>query len=245
MSASKLYAAIHACRRHVAGLGDEDTWRDFLAATTGKRSLRAMDDNELVRVLDALRDRGAPAVPARAGASCAQRAQSRVRLADSPQAKRARALWLDLFELAEIGDPSEQALGAFVKRQTGVDALRFCAAEDMHKVIEALDAWCRRAGLDSSAKIVNQMGVGIKDAPDWKTRAFNALLMEAQWRKLIALGVFRHGIHARLDTWLNNQMKFWGCTSPVWLDAPKQRHAIKKLGEWLRGEQAKRKAAAS
>lgn len=233
---SKLYAAIHACRRHVTGLGDEDTWREFLSAVTTKRSLRALDDNELGRVLDALHARGAPTVPARAKAT---------RLADSPQAKRARALWLDLFELAEIEDPSETALGAFVKRQTGRDALRFCAAEDMHKVIEALDAWCRRAGLDSSAKIVSQMGAGIKDAPDWKTRAFNALLMEAQWKKLIALGVFRHGTHARLDTWLNNQMKFWGCQHPVWLEAPKQRHAIKKLGEWLRGERAKRKAAAS
>lgn len=221
---SRMFAAIHASRRKVDGLGEEDSWRDFLAATTGKRSLRAMDGRELGRVLDALHDRGAPGGFERVG--------GRVRLADSPQARRARALWIDLHELAQIDDPSEKALGHFVKRQTGRDALRFCTAADMGKVIEALDSWCRRAGLDASDERVRVVAAGILDQPDWRQRAFNALLMRAQWDALIALGVMKTGLHAKLITWCAN--KGHHCQHPVFLAAGEQRHCIRELGKWLR-----------
>src|SRR3546814_2194986 len=57
--AKRAMAAVYACRKQVAGLDDEESWRDFLEETTGKRSLRQMSGGELGRVIGGLHERGA------------------------------------------------------------------------------------------------------------------------------------------------------------------------------------------
>jgi hypothetical protein len=143
---ARLAAAIHACRKRVAGLEDEATWRAFLQTTTGCDSLRAMDGRKLGRVLDALHARGAPRMSAR-GAGRAQ-------LPQDDQSRKARALWLALAEAGALADRREAALDAFVRRVTGRDSLRFCGPAEKMRVIEGLKAWLARVearGVESAA----------------------------------------------------------------------------------------------
>ncbi|WP_291295340.1 regulatory protein GemA [Elioraea sp.] len=135
---ARLAGAIHACRKRVAGLDDDVAWRGFLEATTGKASLRAMDGRELGRVLDALHKRGAPRTP---GKGAGQRS-----LPSDPLSKKIRALWLALADAGAIENPSEQSLDAFVKRQTGIDSLRWADGPAKVRVVEALKGWARRVG---------------------------------------------------------------------------------------------------
>lgn len=125
--------AVHACRRRVAGLEDEATWRAFLDHVTGgQTSVRSMTMAELGRVIDALHARGAPA--------------SRPRL-DEPQLRMARGLWITLHQAGAVRNGSDAALDAFVRRVTGVGQLTWCGPDQANKVIEALKDWCRRKGL--------------------------------------------------------------------------------------------------
>lgn len=67
---------------------------------------------------------------------------SRPVTADSPEARKARALWLFLHELGEVRDPSERALGHYAKRVLKVDALQW--SRDLWKLIESLKDWGMR-----------------------------------------------------------------------------------------------------
>jgi len=53
-AAKRRIKAVQACRRQVAGLDDDDAWREFLGrAAGGQTSLRAMGYRDLGKVLDA------------------------------------------------------------------------------------------------------------------------------------------------------------------------------------------------
>jgi phage gp16-like protein len=66
------------------------------------------------------------------------------KLADDPQSKMIRALWLQLHEAGKVRNPSEEALAAFVKRQHSVDALQWLSTEKAQKLIEELKKWLAR-----------------------------------------------------------------------------------------------------
>lgn len=135
----KLIQAIQACRRQVAGLDDDPTWRAFVGrATGGETSLRAMTGPELGKVLDALHASGAPRTGRAAYAT--------------KQARMARGLWIELAELGVVENRSDQALDAFVQRQTGIDAARWLTdPREAGKVIEALKAMRKRSLLHRPA----------------------------------------------------------------------------------------------
>lgn len=134
MSRTKLIAALHVAAKE-AGL-DEETRRDRIAVITGgKRSAKDCTDAELMQVVAALRGPG----------------PIRRRRADSPVARKARALWISLHALGQVSDPSEKALAAFVKRQHGVEDLAFVRADKARSVINALKDWATRAGVDWTA----------------------------------------------------------------------------------------------
>jgi phage gp16-like protein len=65
-------------------------------------------------------------------------------LADDPQSKKIRSLWLSLHEAGAVKNPSEAALAAYVKRITGIDALQWINNEQAALVIETLKQWKRR-----------------------------------------------------------------------------------------------------
>ena len=65
-------------------------------------------------------------------------------LANDGQSKLVRHLWLDLHAKGAVRDPSERALGAYARRQTGIAALQWLSTEQASKLIEQLKQWrCR------------------------------------------------------------------------------------------------------
>lgn len=144
MTTANAIKAVYACRRKVAGLDDETTWRDFLKATVRKDRLRDMNGAELGRVIDALHAKGAPKAPKAAG---------RRVLADDPQAMKIRAMWLALASISQVKDTSEAAIAAWAGRQLRkvVADLRFLTGAEKRRLIEALKAWCERVGLADDA----------------------------------------------------------------------------------------------
>ncbi|WP_251280533.1 regulatory protein GemA, partial [Enterobacter hormaechei] len=56
-----------------------------------------------------------------------------------------RALWLEMAAAGIVRDSSEQALALWVKRETGISALRWLSNEQASSVIEKLKKWQRRA----------------------------------------------------------------------------------------------------
>jgi phage gp16-like protein len=131
----RVIKAIQACRRQVTGLEEDATWRTYLERVTkGQTSLRAMGGRDLGKVLDALHASGAP----RPGGGA-----RRSRYADDPQTRMMRGLWIELHEAGKVTDPSEEALSAFVRRQTRQDMGALSAAS-ARSVIEALKAMLNR-----------------------------------------------------------------------------------------------------
>ncbi|MBP0439461.1 gp16 family protein [Tianweitania sediminis] len=133
-------AAIHVAKKQL-GL-DEDTFRAVCVRVTGKSSTREMNDNQRNRLIEEFR---------RQGFQTASKG-SRKRL-EGKFAPKLQALWIAAWNLGIVRDRSDDALVSFVKRQTGIDHVRFVRdAEDAIKAIEALKRWMEReAGVDWSA----------------------------------------------------------------------------------------------
>lgn len=224
-------AAAHACRRQVAGMGDEDTWRDFLETTTGKRSMRAMSDRQIRSVVEALRGRGARKAPPR-------RAGGRP-LADAATARKARALWISLYHLGCVQDPSERALASFVKRQSGVDDLRFL--HEALGVIEALKAWAARPVEDGGGGVSWEPYATWIDGIAGKREVPRARVMEAQWSVLHRFGAVRIKDQGALAGWI---AKLVGRPADYTQLAPEESdRAIEALGAKVRRARAAPKGA--
>ncbi|WP_026379382.1 gp16 family protein [Afifella pfennigii] len=155
-------AAIHVAKRDL-GL-DDGAYRAVLARVTGKSSAGAMSESERRMVLAELRRLGFK------GSS------KRGRKAPSgPYAKKAQALWIALWNLGAVADKRDQALLAFVKRQTGIERTEWVLdAGHGRAVVEALKAWCEREGVDWS------VGQSTED----HKRRYGYKIALAQWRKL-------------------------------------------------------------
>jgi len=127
-----LISAIHAEKTR-RGL-DEDTYRSILAQVmkrpAEKASSKDCNVGQLRAVLASIR--GQSARPAQTS--------------ESPYIRKARALWKSLYSLGAIDDPSDKALTAFARRQTGIDALPWITPEIASQIIEPLRGMCRRAG---------------------------------------------------------------------------------------------------
>lgn len=136
----KLRRAIHAACR-AKGINQDDRKAIQLAATRingapGKDSMADMDVRELGLVLDRLnRDQTGGY-----GSSSA--------FARSPHAAKVKALWWTCHWLGlnVADDPSDAAIDAFVKRQTGIDSLRFLNHLNAPSVIDALKDIAARDG---------------------------------------------------------------------------------------------------
>lgn len=176
---------------------DEDTYRAAIAlAVPGKSSCSDCTVGQLDKVIDHLKKKGfKPAKPAKA-----QRAKPERRPLDtSSEASKARAVWLLLAEMGVVRDASEGALAAYVRRQAGVDDLRW--VRDMAPIIEGLKGWAARklpAALEARMMTLRAAGHVLPwDSGSALVRAsstrgsgtFDAL--EAAWQKLKE---FEHGL---------------------------------------------------
>lgn len=135
---SNTIKAIHATRRQVPGLGDDDTWRDFLHRITGERSIRAMSEEARQQVLTTLRRR-APRTPATFKPS------------DKLHVRKVFAIWGAMCRSGIPDNPTRAGLRAFVAKMTvtgerpeGVGNPEWLALEEAAKITEALKAWQRR-----------------------------------------------------------------------------------------------------
>lgn len=122
---------------------DDPTYRAMLERLTGRRSAAECSDAELGRVLDELKAKGwTPSSSGRGGSG----GPAPRKPADHPSARKARALWLSLWNLGVVRDPSEAALESFAARQLKVDRLQWADQGQCFRLIEALKAMAERAG---------------------------------------------------------------------------------------------------
>lgn len=128
-------SALHTVKTRI-GLDDE-CFRDLCEQITGKRSTRAMNDNER----NAVRDRMLTDYPA------ARNSNKRKSLT-GPYAKKLQALWIAGWNLGLVKNRKDTALVAFVKRQTGIQSTSWLRDhKDANKAVEALKIWLERAGV--------------------------------------------------------------------------------------------------
>lgn len=130
-------AKIHIGKKDL-GL-DDDTYRDILYQAGGVESAANLDWKGREAVLERFRELGWKARSKSGHPGHASRS-----LADDPQSKKIRALWLALHEVGKVRDASEMSLATYVKRMTGVSALQWLNTRQASAVIEALKQWLGR-----------------------------------------------------------------------------------------------------
>lgn len=212
-SRSRLIGAIRAAAAR-KGMSDEHR-RDLIERVTGKRSAGDCSLPELGRVLDEMnRDW-----------------RSREGGEHRSHIGKVKALWWTLYWLGEVDDDSERAIASFVRRQTGIDGLRFLDHRSANSVIEGLKAWAERAGV---APVDPAMVASIAaHTPGYgATQQERHQVLAALWQRLDGHGV------TRCATYLGfvQQRLGLGANHHLWsrheLDA-----AIRLLGRWLRSLQ--------
>lgn len=119
---------------------DEDTYRGALLEATGKMSAGDCTVAELHKALRHFEARGFKSKPGRKAKTGARPA------ADHAPARKARALWISLYQLGAIDNADDRALEAFAARQLKVEALQWANQAMCYKLVEALKAIAERHG---------------------------------------------------------------------------------------------------
>lgn len=118
-------ATIHVAKKQLAM--EEGSYRAMLKRITGLESAGDCSDAQLGRVIEEFR---------RLGFSAPRRPS------DKPHVRKVYALWRELKPY--LADVSDDALRAFVRRQTGLQAPEWLDAGAANKVVEGLKAWLAR-----------------------------------------------------------------------------------------------------
>ena len=137
-------AAIHTLKSKLK-LSDDD-YRALLVNLTGKSSSKEMSlaEQRMVREhLQKLAERMGVAQPTRRR-PLNQEQFDQVKQQASPKERKLWALWHQLGRDGLEQNTSAQALNAWVERQVGVTALRFCTPPQLDTLIEAAKAWQER-----------------------------------------------------------------------------------------------------
>ena len=130
-----LIAKIHVGKKQLAMA--DDSYRAMLKRITGKDSSAGMTLKQLEDVVDEFKRLGFKKKPKRSGAR---------KMAGGGLPSKIRALWLNLYHLGEINDPSEDALAAYARRMTKVSALQWLKPYQADMVIRGLRGWLERVG---------------------------------------------------------------------------------------------------
>lgn len=137
--------AIHVLKGKLS-LSDDD-YRALLIQLTGHSSSKAMTQAQRRTVREHLQRLAAHMgieQPATRQRPLPDAAFAKAKAAASPRERKVWALWHQLHRDGLVDNPSAAALNAWVKRQVGVDALRFCTGPQLDTLIEALKAWGER-----------------------------------------------------------------------------------------------------
>jgi phage gp16-like protein len=220
-------AKVHVAQKALAL--DDGTYRALLARVTGKRSCAAMTDAELAKVIEEFRRLGwrdVPRAPRRAGGRA---------LAMGPTARKIRALWLSLWHLGELTDPSEEALAAFVRRTTAVEALQWIDSVQAATVIRALLGWQERTGLRRAdaahMQSVDRQRESAGLPPLDEGFGHKVWLIAFQWQRLGKLTPLGVG----LEEWL---ARHFAAASQALLSSKNADRAIERLGRMIRAAKA-------
>ncbi|PAV01635.1 transcriptional regulator [Arsenophonus sp. ENCA] len=114
---------------------DEETYRQLLKNLTGQSSAKSLSTIDLNRVLNALKRKGFRI----------KNQQATVSTAYYPQLEKIRTLWHQMASKGIVRDASEQAMGRFIKRETGIDSPQWLNSQQASQVIECLKKWQQRA----------------------------------------------------------------------------------------------------
>lgn len=134
---ARLIKLIHVARREL-GMQDDD-YRAMLAnipQLEGATSSAKLPIPKLKVVLESLKAKGFKVAP--------KSNKPPRKLADDPQSKLIRHLWLSLHTAGKVRDPSEQALAKYVARLVKVDQLQWLDGKQAATVIESLKSWLGR-----------------------------------------------------------------------------------------------------
>lgn len=127
-------AQIHIARAQL-GL-DEDTYRAVLWTVARVRSARDLDWTGRKTLLEHFKSRGwRPAPPKRAKAATP---------VSGGQEGMVRALWTELHAEGKVRDPSDAALGSWLKRNRWPERAEWLDQRQITKAIEALKKWLAR-----------------------------------------------------------------------------------------------------
>ena len=106
-------AKIHIARKET-GI-HEDDYRSMLMRLTGQETAKGLNDAQIGRVVEEFKRLGWNPTVVKGGKAGAPKAKAKP--AEHPTARKARALWISLWQLGAIDDRSEKALEAFATRQ--------------------------------------------------------------------------------------------------------------------------------
>lgn len=138
MLAKSVLAKIHVAKKQLAM--DDDAYRAMLRSVGGVDSAKDLTSAAADRVLRHLERSGFKPVRKSNARGVAEGRP----LAGDPQSTKIRALWLELHRAGVVRNPTEAALAAYVKRQTGVEALQWLSSAQASQLIEALKRWLAR-----------------------------------------------------------------------------------------------------
>ena len=160
------------------GLTDDDDKRAFYMRIVGQSSLKGMTDLQHQRIIEEQR---------RQGFKPASKASTK-RL-EGKYGPKIQAMWIAGFNLGVVSNGSNEALEAFVKRETatdrnnpidGLDSSRWLHKHaDAERVIKALRGWLTRVGRVDWKKD--------PDLPKWANEPSGQIVI-AQWQLLTASG---------------------------------------------------------
>lgn len=113
---------------------DDDEYRLLLWDRYKVSSAKSLLPRQVWDILSFFRAKGWKATPAK-------RAKTSRPQPTDPMSRKILALWITMKKAGIVRDGSDLALGAYVKRITGVDALPWCTPSQKAQVIESLKKW--------------------------------------------------------------------------------------------------------
>jgi phage gp16-like protein len=129
-------AKIHIAKKDL-GLDDE-TYRAVLFTVARVHSSADLDHAGRAAVLAHFKARGWQSKPA-------AKSKQNIKLSDEPQHKMIRGLWLELFNMGVVVDPSEKAISRFIKNQTKIERMEWLNTKQASQLIEILKQWRQRS----------------------------------------------------------------------------------------------------
>lgn len=169
-----LLAQIHIARKALAM--QDDDYRAVLERVTGHASAKDCSDNQLLATIAEFE---------RLGFRPNSGSRRRRDVGGGLTVRKARAMWISLYQLGAIADGSDAALEAFGRRQLRVDRLRWANEREGFRLIEALKAMGERHGWDQR--------VSSRLPSAQRVRLLKDRLIDAQIARLAKAGVIVTG----------------------------------------------------